>query len=315
MKLFSSLLTLFLTLAAGEVHAKKLGGGKSFGKTHQTAPVQQRQASDTDRAGQTASPTGSNTMNAAPAAASSAAASSAAKKGMMGGLLGGLLAGGLIAALLGGAFEGIQILDILIFGLIAFLVFKFLRSRQAAAGQPAMAGATAGSPAAGEASHPFATRQGAFDTEATGTFGRRPSSSDASSERTIAGETIPFDLPEGFDVNAFVKGAREHYRTLQEAWNRDDREVLREYTSPELFEALVAEREALEGEQHTEILHLDASLVRANRAFGKAELSIQFSGEYRDLVEGVEAPITDIWHLERDLREPGAPWIIVGIES
>lgn len=53
---------------------------------------------------------------------------SSAKKGLMGGLLGGLLAGGLLAAFFGGAFEGIQFMDILIMGLIAFVIFKLMRA-------------------------------------------------------------------------------------------------------------------------------------------------------------------------------------------
>ncbi|MGR5470930.1 Tim44 domain-containing protein, partial [Vibrio astriarenae] len=52
---------------------------------------------------------------------------SSSKKGLMGGLLGGLLAGGLLAAFFGGSFEGIQFMDILIIGLIAFVIFKLMR--------------------------------------------------------------------------------------------------------------------------------------------------------------------------------------------
>ena len=44
----------------------------------------------------------------------------------MGGLLGGLLSG-LLAAFFGGAFEGIRFMDILIMGLIAFVIFKLMR--------------------------------------------------------------------------------------------------------------------------------------------------------------------------------------------
>jgi len=56
-------------------------------------------------------------------------------------------------------------------------------------------------------------------------------------------------------------------------------------------------------------------MVRAHQVFGTAQVSIKFSGRYKDSVEGVEEDITDIWHLERDLKEPNAPWFIIGIES
>jgi predicted lipid-binding transport protein (Tim44 family) len=32
-------------------------------------------------------------------------------------------------------------------------------------------------------------------------------------------------------------------------------------------------------------------------------------------VEGLEEDITDVWHLERDLTQPNAPWLIIGIQA
>ncbi len=62
-------------------------------------------------------------------------------------------------------------------------------------------------------------------------------------------------------------------------------------------------------------MYVDAEIVRADYNANKAELSLQFSGRYRDAVEGIEEDITDIWHLERDLTVPNAPWLIVGIQG
>ena len=54
----------------------------------------------------------------------------------------------------------------------------------------------------------------------------------------FADSDVPFRLPPGFDMNSFLSGARDHYRTLQEAWNKNDLEKVREYVSPELFQHL-----------------------------------------------------------------------------
>ena len=62
-------------------------------------------------------------------------------------------------------------------------------------------------------------------------------------------------------------------------------------------------------------MFVDAEIVRADYDASKAQLGLQFSGRYRDTVEGVEEDITDIWHLERDLTTPNAPWLIVGIQN
>jgi len=282
------LLTLFAVMmltvfSISDAEAKKLGSGKSFGKSYQTAPAQPPAAKTPDAA------------NPAAAAAPGAAAAAGAKKGLLGGLLGGLLVGGLVAAMFGGAFEGIQLMDILILAALAFIAFKLFRRRATQVPQQAAYTGAAGSVPVPQPA-PVAQREG-FVIGGGGAA------------------RVPFNLPAGFDVARFVEGAREHYGTLQDAWNRNDLEKIREYVSPELFAHLSAERAALSGEQHTEVTELQAELVRAEQVPGRAELSVKFSGRYRDTVEGIEEPITDIWHLERDLTTADAPWIIVGIEA
>ncbi|MGL5249549.1 MAG: Tim44 domain-containing protein, partial [Enterovibrio sp.] len=42
---------------------------------------------------------------------------------------------------------------------------------------------------------------------------------------------------------------------------------------------------------------------------------LQFSGRYRDITMQEESAIADLWHLERKLGEPNAPWLIIGIEN
>ncbi|MEK9766699.1 MAG: Tim44 domain-containing protein, partial [Thalassolituus sp.] len=93
-----------------EAQAKRFGSG-GFGKAFPTksAPAPQKQTP----------------QKSTPDGAKQAAAG---KGGLMGGMLGGLLAGGLFAYLLGsGAFEGLQIMDMLLFAGIAFLLFKLLK--------------------------------------------------------------------------------------------------------------------------------------------------------------------------------------------
>jgi len=105
---------LTFTLTTEVAHAKRFGGGKSFGRTYQTTPSQpSRSGADI------------------PAQRQQAAAQAPAmpgKKSMLGGLLGGLLVGGLFAALFaGGAFHGLQMMDILIAAALAFVAFKIFR--------------------------------------------------------------------------------------------------------------------------------------------------------------------------------------------
>lgn len=270
------------------VEAKKFGGSKSIGKSQQTAQAQ---------------PAATNTPTTAPAAA-------AGKKGMMGGMLGGLLAGGLLAALfMGEGFENIQFMDILIIGLLAFVLFKIARTLMAskAGAQPRPAYAGAGQP------NPNFQRQQA---EQTGFASNATNNANSGSNGFAqAASDVPFNLPAGFDLPSFLEGARSHYKTLQLAWNENDLNKIQEYVSIELFNELSNQRRELVGDQHTEVMFLDAELVRATHNANLAEVSVKFSGRYRDTVEGVEEDIKEVWHLERNLTQANSPWLIVGIQQ
>ena len=282
-KLFIMLAMIFAVslVTSPVVEAKKFGGSKSIGKSHKTAPAQ---------------PAATNTPTTAPAGAPG-------KKGMMGGMLGGLLAGGLLAALfMGGGFENIQIMDILIMALVAFVLFKIVRtvmaSKAGAQQRPAYAGASQSSP---NMQREAAEQTGTANSGSNG-FGQ-------------AASDVPFDLPAGFDLPGFLEGARSHYKTLQLAWNENDLSKIQEYVSIDLYNELNSQRRELTGDQHTEVMFLDAELVRATHNANLAEVSVKFSGRYRDTVEGVEEEIKEVWHLERNVTQANSPWLIVGIEQ
>ncbi|HHF3043661.1 TPA: Tim44 domain-containing protein [Vibrio diabolicus] len=288
-RLFSIVALLMFTVAVTPIaEAKKFGGSKSFGKSYKTAPAPKQQQQNTNTVGKDQT------------------AKSSSKKGLMGGLLGGLLAGGLLAAFFGGAFEGIQFMDILIIGLIAFVIFKFMRG---------MLGAKQGSMNQHRQQPAFGGNASKFEQPNMQNFEQQPNTNNGGFGGFGAQTDVPHNYPPGFDQAAFINGSREHYRILQGAWNHNQLETIEEYVSPSLFEDLKAERAKLDGDQHTDVMYVDAEIVRADYDANKAQLSLQFSGRYRDTVEGVEEEIEDIWHLERDLTVPNAPWLIVGIQG
>lgn len=267
------------SLAAPDVHAKKFGGSKSFGKSYKTAPQKQTNAANPAK----------QTSN---------------KKGLMGGLLGGLLAGGLIAALFGGAFEGFQFLDMILIAGLAFVLLRLFRN---------MNQAKALSQQGGLQQQPVAQT-------AQGSAFRQDSGADTAFTASQGGfatpvNDVPFKLPADFDLINFLEGARGHYKTLQQAWNKNDLETIQEYVSIELYNELQQQRKELVGQQHTEVMFLDAELVRADSTSALAQVSVKFAGRYRDSHEDVEADINEVWHLERQLSQANAPWLIVGIEQ
>ena len=301
-KLFAAVLAIALVVAAPDASARRFASSKSYGKSYQTSPYS------------------ANKATPAPASppAMGASGMSPGTKGMLGGLAGGLLAGSLLGGLMGGGGMGgmgggggLQLMDILLFGGLAFLLYKFLRARAPATnrGSAAYGGAAPGAPAARQV----------FDFEHIGNPNARPalvgSSSTKPDSAGFSATTVPFNFPPDFQMNSFLAGARDHYRELQEAWNSNNLDKIREYVAPEIYAELAAERATLETVQHTEVMFVDAEIVRAELQDGTAELSVQFTGVYRDKHENVEEKFSDVWHLARATGNPGAPWYIVGIQS
>ncbi|KTF15513.1 Tim44 domain-containing protein [Pseudoalteromonas sp. H105] len=267
-----SLLTVFFT-ASFDAEARKKFGSKKSGKTPETQQTAQKQKTDT------------NTIAPATKPKSN-------KKGIMAGIFGGLLAGGLIAAMLGGDFEGMQFLEMLLLAAIAFIIFKLVMGAIRRKNAPPLAHAHANHNA------PQMKQNMAEQTSSTG-FGQP--------------NNVPFNLPPNFDTNGFLQGARSHYHTLQTAWNKADFSTMAEYLSPELVEEFKAEREAIESVE-TEVMFIDAELVRADTDAKKWQVSVRFKGKYRDLGDKEEHAILEIWHLERATRDD-SPWLIVGVED
>ncbi|MGB0361384.1 MAG: Tim44 domain-containing protein, partial [Endozoicomonas sp.] len=281
------------------------GGGKSIGRSFKTAPAPKK--------GSAYQQNQSNKQTTSNKGSSS-------RKGMLGGMLGGLLAGGLIASLLsGGGFGGaggIQMMDILILALLAFVLFKVFRSMNRAK-------STAGNHSGGTYDQQSSPKDALQDLFRKETPAQQPHSGfdDAQFDSAPATQSgfgtsdVPMNVPADFNLNEFLNGARDHYRSLQEAWNKNDFTTMAEYLSPELFEQMKSIRKQLQGDQYTEVMFVDAEMVRADYNNQFAQISLRFTGKYRDTVEGLEADITDIWHLERNLDQQGSPWLIVGIES
>ena len=212
-RLFSLVALLMVSVAITPIaEAKKFGGGKSFGKSFKTAPAPKQQKQNTNTIGkdQTAKP-------------------SSSKKGLMGGILGGLLAGGLLAAFFGGAFEGIQFMDILIMGLIAFVIFKLMRG---------LLGAKQGSMNQHQRQQPaFGGNAPKFEQPNVHNFEQQPNTNQGGFG--FGSQTdVPHNFPPGFDQAAFVNGSREHYRILQGAWNHNQLETIEEYVSSSLYPRL-----------------------------------------------------------------------------
>jgi len=289
--LFAFMFTLFavtLVTLPDAAEAKRFGGGMSLGKqyrsTPRTPPRQTRQA----------------VPNRSQAAAAGAAGRTSGMSRWLGPLA-GLAAGGLLASLFfGDAFEGLQIMDILLVAALIFgglMLFKAMRrGRPTAAGTGA--GAYGGSMAGGGGSVPGMMP---------------PALGDPTCIEPAAGDD---EAPAWFDGPGFLAGAKDHFIRLQTAWDQADFRDIRDYTTPDLCAELERERNRLgEQAQHTEVVTLDAELVGIQRDGDQVVASILFSGLIREEQDATANPFQETWHVQHAWDSSAGDWLIAGIQQ
>ncbi|QBZ82201.1 import inner membrane translocase, subunit Tim44 [Hydrogenovibrio crunogenus] len=290
--------TFFATMQVAE--AKRFGGGGSFGYSKQIAPKKfnsTKPSSKTDAANAKSNTTAAGTR---PSGASRFL-----------GPLAGIAAGGLLAAMLfGDGFDGIQLLDIMLIALVAFLLFSFLKKRQAAMMQPAY------SRAPSHSAYETESRQTVEQMRETHVPTYEPNASGS-----IIGSALPeqadltLEKPEWFDEASFIEASKEHFRAVQKAWDTLDARELTDYCTPELFAALQSEMDSLQaGENHTEVDELNAETVDMAVDGEYFIVSVRFSGFIKEERNDVAHAFNEIWHIRR-LAVGEGNWQIAGIQQ
>jgi predicted lipid-binding transport protein (Tim44 family) len=264
-----------------DAEARRFGGGMNLGKQYSMP--------------RTAAP---KTQQAAPSGGQAAAAQgrpSGASRWL--GPLAGLAAGGLLASLLfGDAFEGLQMMDILLFAALAIggvMLFRAMRR-----GRPSPAAAFGGlSGGAG-----LRTEERFLPPDVGGAVAS-----------ATAGED---EAPMWFDGPAFVEAAKTHFVRLQAAWDQSDFRDIREYTAPQLFAELQRERERLgPAQQYTEVVRLNAELLGVRRDGDLAIASVRFTGLIREEESAGAGPFDEIWHVQHPWATRDGDWLIAGIQQ
>ena len=285
--LFAFVLALFAAtlVTLPDAEARRFGGGMNLGKQYKSMP---RSA---PRQSQQAAP------NRSQAATGAAGRTSGAGRWL--GPLAGLAAGGLLASLFfGDAFEGLQIMDILLIGALVVGGVMLFRAMRRGAPVPAAA-ASYGGPAGGGKS----PDRGLMLPD----LGAAPA--DAQGE----GQD---EAPPWFDDSTFLEGAKTHFIRLQAAWDQADFRDIREYTTPQLFAELQRERQRLgEESQYTEVVTLDAEIAGVRRDGDQAVASILFSGLIREEQSETADSFREIWHVQHDWDSGKGDWFIAGVQQ
>ncbi len=284
-KMFIFLTMAFLTvgLIAVDAEAKRMGGGKSFGKqrqslNQQSTPNQQQAPASTQNA-------------AAPASGGS----------KWGGALAGLAAGGLLAALfMGGAFEGINMMDILMVILIAGAIFFIIRMLR----KPHTAG------------HERPMQYSGVNTSTRNNIAQPPFDHAAGTTTTSSAGSHQSNIPPDFKVEPFLRNAKISFIRLQAAYDIGDINDIREYTTPEMLAEISLQiQERGNAQQKSEVMFLDANLLGIETNNDSAIASVRFTGQMRELPDGEPEAFDEVWHVEKNLNDPDSVWLLAGIQQ
>lgn len=310
--LFAVVLTLGLTVVDAEA-ARRLGGGKSSGMQRQN--VTQPNTPPARNADQ-GTPAGSNA--AAPAAAGTAAAAAAPKRSWMGPVA-GLAAGLGLAALasylgFGEAFANILMIALLAMAVL-FVVGYFMRKRAQGQG-PALAGAGnlgGGAPRQQpQAGGMFRSGPTEEPRQGGSIIGSRIGSGIANP--AVAAGAVG-NIPADFDAAAFARNAKDQFMALQAANDAGDLQRLRDYLTPEMFEAVRADiQERGDAPLNTEVFGLSAQVLDVAQEADRYVVSVRFTGGVREEAGAAPEDLDEVWHLTKPRSGMGG-WVIAGIQQ
>lgn len=300
-KLFSVAMALLVSVSmvSTEAFAKRMGSGSNSGMQRDVAPA--------SPAGNAKSSPTSPAQQPAAAGATGTAAGAAAKPSMMGPLM-GLAAGGLLAAaFMGGAFEGISAMDIILLLLIAGGVIFFLRRRaQQAKGAVAMPMPATATPM------PNQQYRQAEPMNTTGSAGIQIGSHVGNSVGMAA--MMGSNYPTWFDEAKFVKQAETWYVALQSAWDNQDWTTLSSLSTPELFAQLKAQRSAEADDNQTRVEEVRAQVREMSQDANGWVLTVQFTGYVSEQAGAFAHAFNEFWHLVR-IGEADGEWKLAGIQQ
>lgn len=278
-----------LGFQSGDVEAKRLGGGSSFGM-QRSAPAPTHSAPPAKPAQQAAP-----TQATSPATAAAPAAAAQASKRSWLGPIAGLAAGIGLAALLSHFGLGEQVASFLMIALLVFaaiFVFRLLFRRSTPQGGMQYAGAGN-----------------------TGSVSPMPYDANAEAAKLGAGEAAIRPIPADFDTEGFLRQAKLNFVRLQVANDRGDMDDLKSFTTPEVFaEIQMQYQERGRATQQTDVVQLDAALLEVATEGGQHIASVRFSGLLREEAAAAPAPFDETWHLIKPV-DGSFGWRVAGIQQ
>ena len=284
--------------------AARIGGGRSFGMQRSIVPPAARTAPSTNAfSGPAANPVmpatpGAAAARPAPVPATVGAAASASRTSRWLGPIAGLAAGLGLAALfahlgLSETVGSLLLVGLLVIGAIALV--RAFAARRAAPASYRYAGAS------GEAARPtFEPARAPAGDPAWGS----PAGAVAGAGR----------YPPGFDPVPFLAQAKQQFRRLQAAYDRGERGLLDDVTTPEMQAEIARDLAARGAHVPTDVVTLDADIVEVAQERDRYVASVRFHGTLREDGAAMPQPFEETWHLVKPV-DGSTGWLLAGIQQ
>lgn len=286
-----------------EASAARMGSGKSFGSRPSYSTPYQRSPGMGQPGGFAQQPAVSPAQ-----ARNQGIRDTMAQRGGFGRFLGGLALGGLLGALfMGGGFEHINFLDILVFAGIAFLLMRlFAARRQSAEARPTPAGYAGHTGDSSPCARNNAETGAGFDTDIFSRGGN------AAPKATPA----PAAFPSDFDQSQFISGAKAAYTMMQAAWDRGDLAELRALTTDKVFGELQDQIRARgNATNQTDLLKVECEVLEVRDVSGNREATVLFDVMMREDPAARPQQVREVWHFTRALNSRQPTWFLDGIQQ
>ncbi len=197
---------------------------------------------------------------------------------------------------MGGGFQGMQIFDILIMAVIAFVIFRFIAARRRK--QQEQFAPAGHAPMQREAFEPQQPAGGSI-------FG----GSAAPAARPV------INAPAWFNEERFIEAARNHFQSLQQHWDANEMDKIAEFVTPQMLQFLKQERADLgDGFQSTYIDNLQVQLEGVDDRADKTIATLTFSGVSKTSRFDQGEVFSESWNMER-AQGDNQPWLVAGIRQ
>jgi predicted lipid-binding transport protein (Tim44 family) len=215
----------------------------------------------------------------------------------------------------GGGAMGEMIANILMFaaiGLVALFAFRWFMARKNGGNvTPALAGAGAG--------NTFDNATQRTTSEPIQFGGNRPLAAPQLANEPVAVQPaatdIKPDVPAGFDVPGFEKGAKSQFIRLQAAFDKGEADTLKDMLTDEMHAEVDRELKARGEKSHpTEIVTLNAEVIEVTSETDGHWASVRFHGMLREDGKDLPEAFDEVWNMVKPI-DGSAGWMLAGIQQ